>query len=150
MSDNNFRKVKGFNIYISNIKDARDINIIKKYNIKTIFGIHEKSEIVKHPNVINFNISVLDPGKGLVPDNPIWEAVEVFKISYENAKSRNGNILVHCIGGSNRSALSVALYLNKYHNIKLQDAVNMTYVKQHQPWMIGLNIMFKPNEYIKE
>ena len=129
-----FRKVKGFNIFISNLKEASDPELLKKHNIEVVMTVCEK-DIPRHPGIAQFKVKLSDPLKTLAPKNPLWEAIAVFDIAKRLADEREGNILVHCCSGNNRSALVPALWLHKKNNLSLETAVKLTQVKDNKPWM---------------
>lgn len=142
-----FRQVGLMGIFISSMEEAKDNELIKKNNIKVIFGIHDKNKIIQHDGITNINVSMGDPLKTLAPDNMIFEAVELFKTAVDISNIRSGNVLVHCCAGNNRSALIVALYLQKYCSMELQEAVEMTFVKNNKPWMQDKGLYFIPRTY---
>lgn len=142
-----FRRVKNTQIFISSMNEAKNSKLIKDNNIKAIFGIHDKNEIIRHNGVVNLNISMDDPLTGLAHNNMIFSAVEVFNTAYQIAIQLKGQVLVHCCAGNNRSALVVALWLEKHLGWELQKAINATYVKNNKPWMQHKGLHFIPRDY---
>jgi len=145
-----FRKVEGHNIFISNLKEASDKSIVRapENNIKVIMTVCEK-DCPHYPGIAQFKVKLSDPQKTLAPGNPIHEAVRVFKIARYLAAQREGNILIHCVSGHNRSAIVPALWLATEQTISeyllhhpddafrecLKEAVKLTGVKDNKPWM---------------
>ena len=134
-----FREVKNIpgptKIYISSKAEAEDQQLVTQHNIKIIMEVSDKTIFTKVPNTTKFYVYMDDPLDLLAPNNPLYEAVEVFEVAYNLANKRNGNILIHCVHGSNRSSLVAALFIHKKFNIPFVDCVKLTGVKDNKPWM---------------
>lgn len=106
------------NLYLGNIDAARDLDFIKKNNIKYIFnisnGIPNYFEFNKDIKYINLYVadSLLESDINIMYKN-LPNLVEKLNECLEND---NGNILIHCHAGRQRSAILVAAYLvYKFH-----------------------------------
>ncbi len=131
------RKVEDTNIYIGNMKEAMDEQLLREHNIKAILNVSDLSVGSNIPGIAQFWVKMSDPLTGLAPDNPLTEAVAVLSLARSFAERHGGNVLVHCVHGHNRSALTAAIWLMDYdkRHIPLKDAVRMTQVKDNKPWM---------------
>ena len=135
------RRVAGHNIFISNLKEASVDRNIRDNNIKATISVCEKDTPI-YSGVAQFKVKMSDPKTSLAKGNPLESAVEVFNIAKDLAEQRGGNILIHCVSGHNRSALVAALWLREHKNIGLEEAVEMTKVKDNKPWMKDFGLVW--------
>ena len=135
------RQVNNSNIFICGIKEVTEENL-KKYNIKAILTVCDKTIPIFDSSIWQIQVKMDDPQTGLAPNNPIKLAVSIFEKARSRAEKYGGNILVHCVHGNNRSALTVALALEK-EGISLKEAVKLTQVKDNKPWMKDLGYIWE-------
>lgn len=128
-------------IFISGKKDAENPQLIKDNNIKVVVEVSDKTSFKKIPGTARFHIWMSDPQKTIAPENPLYEAADVCRIAYILAHKRDGNILIHCVHGSNRSSLVAALLIAGMKTLPVEEAVKICGVKDKKPWMqaFGLN-----------
>jgi protein-tyrosine phosphatase len=116
--DNRYHKIFD-NLYLGNIESARNIETIKKLNIKYIFNISNgiPNYFSYDKNIKYFNLFVADDlsdnSINLMTDN----LPQLVKELDNCINANDGNILVHCYAGRQRSAILIAGYLAyKFHN----------------------------------
>ncbi len=138
------RQIKNTNIIIGNYKEACNETLIKdkENNIKVIMTVCEKDP-PQYSGIAQFKVKLSDPLSTLAPNNPLHEAVQVFKIAQNLANERKGNIFIHCVSGHNRSAIVPALFLCQTKKYDIQKAVELTKVKDNKPWMQGFGYEWK-------
>ena len=125
------------NIYISNLGDAGDKRLLKKHNIKVVLNVANDCDTPFCDAEITYTKWGLDdPKDGLAKRNEVRDAAAVLSSLVLIAKKRNGNVLIHCIAGNNRSALVAAVWMQVYRDIHLSVAVGVAQVKDKKNWMI--------------
>ncbi|XP_063630009.1 uncharacterized protein LOC134801406 [Cydia splendana] len=112
-------------LYLSNIKAAQDINVLRHLNITHVLTI-EAHRIPKSTfaasNINNLFIKAYDTSQtNLMPYFPMSNAF------IEEALTSGGNVLVHCRFGVSRSATLVIAYLMQKYNMNYDQAFE--YVK---------------------
>lgn len=125
------RQVEKTNIFICGIKEVTQENL-EKYNIKAIITVCDKTIPIFDSSILQIQIKMDDPQEGLAPNNPVVFAVQA--LEYASKFVNKSNILVHCVHGNNRSALTVALWLVS-KGCSLEKAVKLTKVKDNKNWM---------------
>ena len=122
-------------LFLGSSRDAEDMNILQKHQIKTIINIsttipchfeHDKSlEYHRLPCHDSANQNIL----------------QYFDTTFEFIKQRlpTNNILVHCQGGVSRSPSFVIGYLMKFHSKTFDEAYNLV---KNQRNIINPNLNF--------
>lgn len=132
------RKLENTNIYIGSLKDAQDERALRKAKIKVIMNVCSDIDTPHYHDITLVKWGLDDPRETLTPRNAMHEVFTVFDLAVGLAKRRDGNILIHCHAGNNRSALVAALWLRRSKGIRLKKAAKLAKVKDKKPWMIDL------------
>ena len=123
-------------LYLGNARDAKDINLLKQNQIKSIINI-STSIPCYYENEVLFDYLKL-PCNDSGQDN-ILDYFET-TLKYINEKlSVKQNVLVHCQGGISRSPSFIIGYLMKYHSKTFEQAYSFVKDKRQ---MIGPNLGF--------
>jgi len=99
------------NIFLSNLRDASNIELINKNKIEIVIRLSEDNNKSIYPNnILFYNFEIED---NLLYKKEIIEfSIEIYKIINNN---KNKNILIHCNEGQSRSVSVIIFYLmNKY------------------------------------
>ena len=98
-------------IYISDYKNAQDIDLLKEYNIKYILNLAGSTTKTDKKILEENNIEYLEINSKDEEDYPIlekhWKRCRQFMIK---AQTREKRCLVHCVQGINRSGVMVAAH----------------------------------------
>jgi protein-tyrosine phosphatase len=117
-NDNSCNKIFD-NLYLGNIDSSRNINIIKKLNIKYIFNISNciPNYFSCDKDIKYYNLYVADD-LSEYSINLMYDKLPELVKELDNCMNANdGNILVHCYAGRQRSAILIAAYLAyKYYH----------------------------------
>lgn len=130
------RPVNGYNIFIGSFSDANDEWLIDGNNIKVIMNVCSDIDTPYYPEIQLVKFGLDDPAETLAPRNEVLIAADLLNHAVDIAKSRNGNVLIHCAAGNNRSALVAAVWLCAYKCFYLPTAVELCQVKDKKNWMI--------------
>lgn len=126
-------------IFIGSLKDAGDQELLNKNKIVVILNVCSDIDTPYRPDTILMKVGLDDPQTGLAPRNPVDTAVECLDKAELLAFQREGNVLIHCAAGQNRSALVAAIWGSKHvYGMTLKSAVAKAQVKDKKPWMIDL------------
>lgn len=142
-------------LYLGNIQSARDYDFMKAKNIAAVLNCSRSVDI---PNYY--------ASKGLeylrIPVDDSLRECDFAKmtqllplaVEYINKHlniERCGKLLVHCYAGRQRSAICVAAYLVKYHNMTPIQAVKYIQDKRQEAFHHGQSINFEKslNTYYK-
>lgn len=125
-------------IWLGNASAAHDFNFIYRNKIRHIINLTPNI-----PNKFSFiqyhRYPVKDYEACLVD---LYELMDNAADTIHKAMLENSAVLVHCKNGHHRSAAVVALYLMKYHNMTLIDAIS--YIKKIRPTTFQrMNCMLK-------
>jgi len=130
--NNNYNKILN-NLFLGDIHTAQNIDFIKKNNIKYIFnisnGIPNYFDYIPDIKYINLNIAddLSDYSINLMYKNLPKLVLELD--TYLNLK--NGNVLVHCYAGRQRSAIVIAGYLVYKYKMTPDEAYD--FIIDHRP-----------------
>lgn len=134
------------NLYLGNINASKDIHFLKDNNIKYIFNI--SNDI---PNYYDNNKNIIKEYINLkVRDDLTKESNDIMfnnlpnlVLKLDNLLSlNNGNVLVHCYAGRQRSAVLVAAYLIYKYNLSIKDAYNFILERRPEAFHYGLSYNF--------
>lgn len=131
------RQMQETNIFIGNLSDAGNKKQLDKHNIKIIFNVCNDIDTPLTGDRIYVKWGLDDPKDGLAPKNEVECAATVLQMLFHKAQNIDGNVLVHCAAGHNRSALVVAVWGVHYNNLGLAEAVKSAKVKDKKNWMIN-------------
>lgn len=142
------RKVEGVNdpcfLFIGSANTAADEQWLKENNIKVVLNVCNDIESRRYEGIVYIKWGLDDPARTLAHRNNVKYAATVLACGAEQAKNFDGNILVHCAAGHNRSALVAAVYLKAWKGWGLARAVIATEVHDCKPWMIDKGYIFEP------
>jgi protein-tyrosine phosphatase len=137
------------NIYLSNLRDAENYQLINDNNIKIVIRLSEdenKSPYMNNIEFYNFEIE----------DNLLYkkELIDISEIVYQLIEdNKDKNILIHCNEGQSRSVSVIIYYLiRKYEydyfksydlikNIKVDAKPNMAFQKvlmSYSDYILGI------------
>ena len=115
-------------LYLGNAKSSLDDTFLKEHNITTVFNCTKD---------LPFHYSIKKKYRVPVDDNlqmeeirnlELWSFEIIYKLTKEH---RQGNILVHCYAGMQRSAAVVCMYLIANYNMKHEQAIS--FLKHKRP-----------------
>ena len=120
------------NIWISDIKDAHNINFIKFNRIKIIINCSENLKFPKITGIKQIRIPVSDSQSDIDIDNMNYYLPDICDTIYKilnHSYNTETRILIFCFSGKQRSPTIIAAMLIKYLNINLQQAVTIIQTK---------------------
>ena len=108
-------------LWLGNGKSSLDDEFLKKNNIKTVFNCTK--DLPFHESIKRrYRVPVDDNLKDEEIRNlQLWSFEVVYKITKEH---KQGNVLVHCYAGMQRSAAVVAMYLISTQGYKPSEAIS--------------------------
>uniref|UniRef100_A0A6C0D5T3 Dual specificity phosphatase catalytic domain n=1 Tax=viral metagenome TaxID=1070528 RepID=A0A6C0D5T3_9ZZZZ len=111
-------------LYLGNARSSLDDEFLKKNNIRAVFNCTK--DLPFHYSIKNkYRIPVDDNLKEEEIRNlELWSFESIYKLTREH---KQGNVLVHCYAGMQRSAAVVAMYLIATYNMKHEQAIS--YIK---------------------
>ena len=125
-------------VWLGNAKAAHDFNFIYRNKIHHIINL--TPNIPNKFHFINYQTFPIKDYEACLVD--LYKLMETAADLINTAVSENKAVLVHCKKGHHRSASIIALYLMKYHNMSLVDAVY--YIKRIRPTSFRrMNCMLK-------
>lgn len=132
------------NLYLGNIDSAKDINFIKKNNIKYIFNISNGI-----PNYFDSNYQIKYYNL-YVADSLLKEDIDIMSnalpylvnILDECLEKDDGNVLIHCHAGRQRSAILVAAYLVYKFHMTPDEAYDFIIEKRPEAFHYGTSYNF--------
>ena len=141
-------------LWLGNIKSAYNINKLKKNNIKYIFNIStEIPNFYENDNYFKYykfkvNDSLLDRDINLMSEN----LSNLVKKLAEAINNKDGNVLVHCFAGRQRSAILVAAYLVYKYKMNPREAYDFILKKRPEAFHYNMSINFNKslNKYYNE
>ena len=115
-------------LWLGNAKAAMDGDFLKENNIHAVFNCTKDQPF--HSSVKKrYRVPVDDNLKHEeIRNMELWSYEIVYKLTKEH---KQGNVLVHCYAGMQRSAAVVAMYLIGNHRMKKDNAI--TYIKRKRP-----------------
>ena len=125
-------------VYISDLKDSGNKKLLKKNHIKVILNVCNDIDTPHNTEITLMKVGLDDPKEGLAPRNDVETAAQVLDFAKVLAVKRDGNVLIHCAAGNNRSALVAALWMSRTYGKKLSETVKLAQVKDQKPWMNDL------------
>src|SRR5688572_27931528 len=112
------------NIYLSNLINAHDMDLIKKNKIEFVARLSETENMSNYPgNIIFYNF--------VIEDNPSRseELIKICQILYHTINTiYPKHILIHCNMCRSRSVSIIAFYLMNKYKFSLNDSLN--YIKK--------------------
>lgn len=120
-------------LWLGNAKASLDDAFLKENNITTIFNC-TKDLPFHYSTKKHYRIPVDDNLKAEeIRNMELWSYEIVYKLRKEH---KEGNVLVHCYAGMQRSAAVIAMYLIATEKMKSEHAIN--FIKEKRP------IAFRP------
>lgn len=114
-------------IWLGNCKVALDLNFVTSEHIKNIINVTPTvSNIFPFINYYNFTIHDSEACDIIIMDD-IIRCADIIHYSVMKKEA----ILIHCKKGHHRSACIIAVYLMKYCNMRLLDAI--VFIKNKRP-----------------
>jgi len=127
------------NLYLGNIDSARNLDLIKNNDIKYIFNISNgiPNYFEYNKDIKYFNLFVAD--SLLEHDiNLMYENLPKLVLYLDNCLDLNdGNVLVHCHAGRQRSAILIAAYLVYKYKMTPEEAYNYILDKRPEAFHYG-------------
>ena len=120
------------NIWISDIKDAHNINFIKLNRIKIIINCSENLKFPNLSGIKQIRIPVSDSQSDKDIDNMNYFLPDICETLYKilnHSYNTETRILIFCFSGKQRSPTIVAAFLIKYLNLDLYQAVKIIQTK---------------------
>lgn len=134
------RQVADFNypclLFIGSLSTANDAGWLREKNIKVVLNVCNDIESERFDGIVYCKWGLDDPKDTLAPRNNVNLASVILHSVLDHAGNLDGNVLIHCAAGHNRSALVAAVYLNKWRGWDWQRAVETCQVKDLKNWMI--------------
>lgn len=132
------------NLFLGNIDCARNLDFIKKNNIKYIFNISNgiPNYFEYNKDIKYFNLFVAD---SLLENdiNIMYKKLHEFVILLDKFIDFNdGNILVHCYAGRQRSAILIAAYLVYKYKMTPDEAYDYILDKRPEAFHYGKSYNF--------
>ena len=120
-------------LWLGNAKASLDDNFLKDNNITTVFNCTK--DLPYHYGIKKqYRVPVDDNLKTEeIRNMELWSFEIIYKLRKEHIQ---GNVLVHCYAGMQRSAAVIAMYLVATEQMKSDDAIN--FIKEKRP------IAFRP------
>jgi len=115
-------------LYLGNAKSSLDDEFLRKNNIRAVFNCTK--DLPFHHSIRNkYRIPVDDNLKAEEIRNlELWSFESIYKLAKEH---KQGNVLVHCYAGMQRSAAVVAMYLIAIYEMKHEQAIS--FIKHKRP-----------------
>ena len=115
-------------LWLGNAQSSMNEDFLKKNNIKTVFNCTK--DLPFHSFIKRrYRVPVDDNLKTEEIRNlELWSFETVYKVTKEH---KQGNVLIHCYAGMQRSAAVCAMYLIANQRMKKDDAIN--YLKNKRP-----------------
>lgn len=109
------------NVYLSNLHDARNMQLISANNIQIVIRLSEDDNKSIYPKAIQFYNFVLE-------DNCLYKAelLQYSKLIKDIVQQNsNKNILIHCNEGQSRSVSAIIYYLMTTYKIGFDTSLNL-------------------------
>jgi protein tyrosine phosphatase len=115
-------------LWLGNAKAAMDENFLKKNNIQAVFNCTKDQPF--HSSIKRrYRVPVDDNLKEEELRNmELWSYEIIYKLTKEH---KQGNVLVHCYAGMQRSAAVIAMYLIGNYRMKKDNAI--AFIKRKRP-----------------
>jgi dual specificity MAP kinase phosphatase len=134
-------------LYLGNIIDAHNPDIMKKYNIEAILNCTESEPFHKYFEDKTFlRIDIKDSLDDTNVEKFIDKIEEGVDFIDYNINTMNKTVYVHCYWGLMRSATVVAAYLIKKYKCTIDESISI--VKEKRPYSISEYYNF--NKVLKE
>jgi len=109
-------------LWMGNYGASQSISFLREKEITVIFNCSKHIPFVKSKTTLKYNLYVDDPGPNADATEPNVQAMDRHLLSLTDKihywlkrRQKNGNILVHCSAGMQRSGALVMAYLIRYH-----------------------------------
>jgi protein tyrosine phosphatase len=107
-------------LWLGNAKASMDEDFLKKNNIVAVFNCTKDLPFHSYSKK-RFRIPIDDNLKDEEIRNlELWSFEAIYKLTKEH---KQGNVLVHCYAGMQRSAAVVAMYLIAKYNMKTEEVI---------------------------
>ncbi len=134
-------------LYLGNIIDAHNPDIMKKYNVEAILNCTESEPFHKYfDDKTTLRIDIKDSLDDTNVEKFIDKIDEGVDFIDYNINTMNKTVYVHCYWGLMRSATVVAAYLIKKHKFTINESISM--VREKRPYSISEYYNF--NEVLTE
>ena len=123
-------------LWLGNASSSMDGKFLEENNIRCIFNCTKQ---------LPFHASTTKRYRVPVDDNlqdeeirnmELWSYETIYKLTKEH---KQGNVLVHCHAGMQRSAAVVAMYLIANYNMKKDDVIAFIISKRSVAFMLNVN-----------
>jgi protein-tyrosine phosphatase len=163
----NYEKLKGFDedkpvsnyskimskIYLGTIYASEDPDFFKNRNIKAVLNCsNDIPHSFKSKDIEYMRIPVEDSLK-IYDYNKMYHFLNIAAdFIYKHAVLQKQAILIQCFAGKQRSAISVAAFLVKYHNMTPYEACKYIMEKRPEAFHFGLSLNFEQSlqEFYKD
>lgn len=123
-------------VFIGNIQDANNRSQLIEDVVMVIVNVCNDIQSKIYPTFYYVKWGLDDPAETLAPHNNVIAAAVVLQEAVLQARSINGNVLIHCAAGNNRSPLVAAVWLEQFCDWDFKEAVKAAEVKDRKNWMI--------------
>ena len=118
------------NIYLSNLRDAHNYNLIHNNHIRTVCRLSEDdNRNIYGPNILFKNYEIED--NFLYKDELLDIAEDIVSTVVLPMQEKNANVLIHCNEGQSRSVSVIIYYMIAYRNFTYVDA--LAHIKSIKP-----------------
>lgn len=114
------------NLWLGNYKAACNYDLIKEKRINCIMNISEI--IIPEYDNVNYHYLRITDSDGRYKS--LIKQMELFVDILRDELLRGKKVLIHCKQGHHRSASIIVMYLIKYYNINLVDAIRFIKIKR--------------------
>jgi protein-tyrosine phosphatase len=117
-------------IFLGSAHDAMNVDALRKYHIKYILNVADDvptPDFINNSNFVYKRLDVKDHGHDIGISRVFPEAIQFYNMANTN---RDGNMLIHCKHGVNRSATITVLLVNQITGMNLRDSYNLAASKR--------------------
>jgi protein-tyrosine phosphatase len=140
-------------ILLGNFQAAKDREFFKKNKIRAVLNCTKEVDnyFANNRDIEYMRIPVDDSLKEKDFELMLEYLPIIVEFINKHANIQKNNILVHCVAGRQRSAISVAAYLVKFHQMTPHDACKYVLDKRKEAFHFGKSLNFDQtlNKYYK-